>query len=180
MPLVSTGAFSRDANYIPITRDGLTVTKEVTFTGNNATVSTPLFTLTGAVTVYALYGVVTTALGSNHTAAHWRLNDQTAQVAISLATGSTLSSFTAGSVIARTSLVSVALQIKNSNAGGVLDPIAATAPDMFMPFTIVQKTGSILTQVEYTYTTTNTPTTGAMTFYAKYIPLTADSSLVAA
>lgn len=178
MPL--SGAFSRDANYVPITRDGVTVSKDVTFSGSNATVSTPLFTLTGAVQVNQLYGVVTTALGSNHTAAHWRLNDQTAQPVITLVTGTTLSSVPAGSVITRRSLVSVALVSNTAAAGVVSDPVAATAPDYFMPFVIVQKTGAVLTQVEYTYTTTNTPTTGAMTFFARWVPLSVDGNLVAA
>ena len=177
MPIAS-GSFSRDANYVPITRDGVTVSEAVTFTGNNTTVSTPLFTLTGSVVVYQLYGIVTTALGSSHTATHWRLNDQTAQPVISLVTGTSASSFAVGSVLARTSLVGVALSAKNSSAGGVLDPIAATVPDMLMPVILVQKTGGVLTQLEYTYTTTNTPTTGAMTFYAKYVPLSPDGALV--
>jgi hypothetical protein len=178
MPRVS-GSFWRDANSVPIADDGLTVSKSVTFTGNNTTVAVPIFRLTGSVEVRALYGVVTTALGSAHTVAFWRLNDQTAQSAITLATGTTLSSAPVGSVITRRSLVSVALTLVTSAAGGVSDPVAATAPSYFMPFEITQKTGSVQTDIEYVYTTTNTPTTGAMTFYCRYIPLSVDAQLVA-
>lgn len=178
MPL--SGAFSRDANYVPITRDGVTVSKDVTFSGSNATVSTPLFTLTGAVVVYQLYGVITTTLGSQHTATHWRLNDQTTQVAISLATGTNQSANPAGSIMVRRNLASGALAPAVATAGAVTDPIAATAPDMLMPFIISQKTGGVLTQVEYVYTTTNTPTTGAATFFARWVPLSVDGNLVAA
>lgn len=179
MPIAS-GSFSRDANYVPITRSGVTVAKDITFSANNTTASVPIFTLTGSVSVYSLWGVVTTALGSAHTAAYWRLNDQSAQTAISLATGTTLSSFAVGSIISRRSVASVALDGDNSATGVFSDIVAATAPDVFMPFMITQKTGSVLTQIEYTYTTTNTPTTGAMTFYASYVPLSPSSGLVPA
>lgn len=172
------GAFQRDENFIPITENGLVVEKSITLSASNTTAAVPLFTLTGDVQVLALYGVVTTALGSNVTAAHWRLNDQTAQPAISLATGTTLSSFTVGSLLTRRSLVSVALVGTNANAGAVVDPVAATAPGFFMPFSIVQKTAGVLTQIEFVYTTTNTPTSGAIKFFAGWVPLSTGASLL--
>lgn len=179
MPKVP-GTFWRDGNWVPIADDGVTVSKSITLSANNTTASVPIFTLTGSVEVRALYGIVTTAFGSNHTAAHWRLNDQTAQPVISLVTGTTLSSATVGSSITRRSLVSVALVFNSSAAGVVSDPVAATAPSYFMPFVITQKTAGVLTQIEYTYTTTNAPTTGAITMYARYVPLSENAQLVAA
>jgi hypothetical protein len=158
---------------------GSQVTKSITLTGNNTTVATPLFRVTGSVKVIALYGVVTTALGSNVTACYWRLNDQTAQVNISLNTGFTLSSAAIGSTIVRHSIATVALTGSTNGTGKVFDPVAATAPDTFMPFIAVQKTGAVQTDIEFVYTTTNTPTSGAITFYAMYAPLTASSTLVA-
>lgn len=153
--------------------------KDQTLSANNTTASTPLFRVTGSVYVKALYAVVTTALGSNVTAAFWRFNDQTAQVAISVATGTTLSSAPAGSLLARISLVSVALTLKSSAAGAVLDPVAATAPDSFMPFVLTQKAGGINSDIEFTYTTTNTPTSGVLTHFVEWRPLSADGNLVA-
>jgi len=178
MPGVSS-SFWRDANWVPIADDGVTVQKAITLSASNTTASVPIFRLTGSVEVRALYGVVTTAFGSNHTAAHWRLNDQTAQPVISLVTGTTLSSATVGSVITRRSLVSVALVFNSAAAGAISDPVAATAPSYFMPFVITQKTGGVQTDIEYTYTTTNTPTTGAITFFARFVPLSEDGDLVA-
>ena len=157
---------------------GTQATKSHTLVGNNATVAVPLFRVTGSVKVIALYGVVTTALGSAVTAAHWRTNDQTATLPISAAAGTTLSNFVAGSVLTRKSLVSVALTGDNASAAKVIDPVAATAPDIFMPFNVVQKTGAVQTDIEFVYTTTNTPTSGAITFYVMYAPLTATSTLV--
>lgn len=151
-------------------------TKAQTLNGNNTTVATPLFRVTGVVRVIALYSIVTTALGSNQTAAHWRINDQTAQVAISLATGTTISSLVAGSLLVRNSVASVALTADNANAGKVRDPVAATAPDVNMPFEIVQKAGAN-TDIEFVYTTTNTPTSGAVKHYVIFEPLSDDGDI---
>jgi hypothetical protein len=154
-------------------------TKSQTLSGNNTTVATPIFRITGSVRIKKLYAVVETALGSNVTAAHWRTNDQTATLPISAAAGTTLSSFAVGSVLTRKSLVSVALTGDNASAAKVIDPVAATAPDVFMPFNVVQKTGAVQTDIEFVYTTTNTPTSGVIKHYVEFEPLTADSDLVA-
>ena len=153
--------------------------KDQTLSGNNTTVSTPLFRVTGTVQVTQLYAIVTTALGSNITAAYWRINDQTAQIAISLATGTTLSSFTAGSTLTRTSLVSVALKGDNASAAKVIDPVAATAANICMPFQVVQKTAGVQTDIEFTYTTTNTPTSGVIRHFVEWQPLSDGATLVA-
>lgn len=174
------GAFMRDANHVPITVPGLLTSKSITTNASNTTAAVPLFTIVGQVQILQLYGIVTTTLGANQTAAYWRLNDQTAQPAISLATGTTVSNGGVGSILTRRSLVSVALAFSNSTAGAVQDPVAATAPGMFMPFNVVQKVGGVLTQIEYVYTTTTTPTTGAIDFYCGWIPLTEGSYIAAA
>lgn len=169
------GAFARDENRVPITQNGLVSSKEITLSASNTTAAVPLFTVVGSVQVLALYGVVTTTLSSNITAAYWRQNDGTAQQAISLAAGTTLSSFAVGSTIVRRSLVSVALAGTSTATGTVTDPVAATAPGSFMPFILAQKTGGVTTNVEFVYTTTNTPATGAITFYLGWVPLTEGS-----
>jgi len=148
--------------------------KTQTLTGNNTTVSTPLFHITGTVHISQLYSVVTTVLGSAVTAAYWRINDQTAQVAISLATGTTLSNAPVGSYLSRHSIVSVALIYTSSAAGAVKDTVAATAAETFMPFVVNQKTGGVQTDIEFTYSTTNTPTTGVIQHFVEWQPLSAD------
>jgi hypothetical protein len=153
--------------------------KSQTLSGNNATVATPLFRVTGTVKITELYAVVTTVLGSNVTAAHWRTNDQTATVPISLATGTTVSSLPEGSTLTRRSLVSVALLADSSAAAKVTDPVAATAPAVHMPFQIVQKTGGVNTDIEFVYTTTNTPTSGVLVHYVEWQPLSEGATLVA-
>lgn len=158
---------------------GYTAVESITLTGNNTTVATPIFRVTGQVYVQRLYGIVTTTLGSNQTAAHWRINDQTDQANVSLDTGTTVSSMGVGSLLVRKSVKTVALVVYNSTAAKVVDPVAATATDVFMPFAVVQKVGGVQTDIEWVYTTTQTPTTGAITFYASYIPMTEGSTLLA-
>ena len=175
-----TQSIPRDANFVPVQTFGFVVTKDITTSANNTTAAVPLFTVTGSVRVIGLYGIVTTTLGSNQTAAYLRLNDQTAQVNISLNTGTTVSSMGVGSILTRKSVATVAITADNSTAAKVVDPVAATAANVFMPFVVVQKVGGVLTQIEWVYSTTNAPTTGAITFYAYFQPLTADSTLVAA
>lgn len=170
----------RDANFVPIATWGFQISKDISTTANNATAVVPIFTLTGSVRIIALYAIVTTTLGSNQTAAYWRLNDQGAQVDISLNTGTTVSSMGVGSLLTRKSVATVALTADNSTAAKVTDPVAATATDVFMPFVVTQKVAGALTQIEYVYTTNQTPTTGAITFYAQFQPLTPTATLVAA
>lgn len=172
-------AFPRDANRVPITQLGVLTTKSLTTNATGATSVNTLFSVTGSVLVNALYGVVTTTLGSNQTAAYWRLNDQSAQVDISLNTGTTISSMGVGSFLDRKSVATVALTADNSTAGKVTDPVAATAPGVFMPFIVTQKVGSVETDIEFVYTTNQSPTTGAITFYLNWIPLTPSSNITA-
>lgn len=156
-----------------------TAFKDQTLSGSNTTVSTPLFRVTGTVQITQLYAVVTTVLGSNVTAAYWRTNDQTATLPISAAAGTTLSSFAVGSTLTRKSLVSVALTGDNASAAKVIDPVAATAPAICMPFQVVQKTAGVQTDIEFTYTTTNTPTSGVIRHFVEWQPISTGSTLVA-
>lgn len=159
--------------------NGIPVEKEITLSGNNTTVVTPLFTVVGSVRIIELYGVVTTVLGSNQTAAYLRLNDQTAQVDITLASGTTVSSAAVGSILTRRGLAAAAITLITTAAGRVGEGSGAVGTKYFPDFIVVKKS-SALTQIEYVYTTTNTPTTGAIKWYAKYLPLTPDGSLTAA
>lgn len=172
-----TGSFWRDANRVPLTVDGLTVTKSTTLTGSNATVVTPIFTVTGVVEIRAMYGVVTTALGTAHTVAAYRLNDQTAQVDITAVGGTTLSSFAAGSMFLKRGLAATAVVAVNNSAGRANDPTAASL-QLFSPIILTKKTGA-LTQIEYVYATTETPTSGVIQHFIRYIPLSIDGALTA-
>lgn len=175
---VITAAFQHDANHQPITQLGLTTLSTKTLSANNTTASVPIFTLTGQVLVNAIWGVVTTVLGANNTAAYWRLNDQTAQSDITLATGTTLSALPVGSMIVKKGLAAAALAALSASQERVSEP--TTLETMyFSPFAIMQKTGGITTDIEFTYTTTDTPTSGGINFFVAWVPITPGSQLTA-
>lgn len=174
--MATTATFAREANRVPITADGVLSQTTLNTTANNATVNPPIFRVTGSIEVRGLWGVVTTALGSNQTAAYFRLNDQTAQVSITLSTGVTMSSLAAGSVIVKNGLAAAAAVAINNSAGRINEP--TTLETMFFsPFTMVKKTAA-QTDIEYVYTTTQTPTTGAIQFFLRWLPLSADADVI--
>ena len=176
MPTVN-ASFSRDNNRVPITTDGITLSSSQTLTGSNATVNTPIFRVTGSVEIRGLWAVVTTAIGVNHTAASWRLNDQTAQVYITAVGGTTLSGIAAGSMIVKKGVVATALT-KLDNAAGAISEPTTLETTYFSPFVMVKKTGAN-TDIEYSYATTDTPTTGALQHFVRFLPLSADGTITA-
>src|SRR4030067_2305741 len=109
----------RDDNGQVVDIGGFRTKASLTLDASNETKVEPLFRVTGSIQVNKLYGVVTTVVGANHTAAYWRLNDQTAQEDISLNIGTTISSAGVGSILTRRSLVNAALILVNSTAGHV-------------------------------------------------------------
>lgn len=173
---ITSAAFARDQNRVPITQTGLSTTDAQTLTASGATADVPLFTISGSILVNALYGVVTTDLG-NCTAAYWRLNDGSNTPAITLATGTALTNAAAGSTIVKKALAATALTLLNNSASVVSEPAAAEG-NYFSPFVVQSITGGT-TNLEFVYTTSDAPTTGAITFYLGWIPLTADSSVTA-
>lgn len=173
MPTLS-ASFFRDANRVPLTIDGITSADSQVLIGNNTTVAVPIFTITGDIEVRGLWGVVTTVLGANNTAAYWRLNDQTAQVNITLNTGTTLSAAAAGSLIAKYTTVGSALVLSTSAAGRIHETTANH--EELQPFTIVAKNGAT-TNIEFVYSTTDTPTSGAIQFFLRWLPLSINSNV---
>lgn len=156
----------------------LNSTVSKTLSANNTTASVPLWRVTGIVHVTKLYGVVTTNLGANHTAAYFRLNDQTAQEDITLNTGATLSGFAAGGFLVKDSQAgSDPLTAQSAAAGHVYDATTAGAP-IFAQFTAQAKAGAN-TDIEYRYSTTDAPTSGVIQFFIEYYPLSADGALTA-
>lgn len=167
----------RDANHNPIQVGGVVSRSSKTLSANNTTATVPIFGITGTVNVVSLYGVVTTDLGANNTAAYWRLNDQTAQVNITLNTGTTLSAVKAGSVIVKKGLVAAALVLLDNSAGRVSEPTTLET-GYFSPFVAVKKTAAT-TNIEFVYTTSDAPTSGVIQFFCVWLPVSADAAVVA-
>lgn len=154
---------------------GITSTKSQTLSGSNTTVVTPLFRVTGTVEVRALYAVVTTLIGANHTAGFYRLNDQTAQVGIT-ASGATLSALAVGTTIAKKGLAAAAITLLDNVAGRVSEPTTLET-SYFSPFVVMKKTAAN-TDIEYSYATTDTPTSGALQHFLRWVPLSIDANIV--
>lgn len=172
MPI--TESYPRDANNVPITTDGLVSTTSQTLSGSNTTVVTPLFRITGTIEVRGLWAVVTTVIGANHTGGLYRLNDQTAQVAIT-ATGATLSGLAVGTTVTKKGLAAAALTLLDNAAGRVSEPTTLETT-YFSPFVLMKKTGAN-TDIEYSYATTDTPTSGVLKHFLKWLPLSSDANV---
>ncbi len=133
------------------------------------TASVVPFRWTGVVRVKKLYGIVTTGLGANHTAAHFRTNDQTAQIALTAAAGSALSGFEAGSFLGRCALAATAITVKRANAAGLVEPVANYD---FTPVEfIINAKNAVNNDIEYRYTTTDNPTSGVIQFFCEWEPV---------
>lgn len=171
------GSLWIDANHKAIQVGGVITRNSKTLTGNNTTVAVPVFSVTGTVSVVSLYGVVTTDLGANNTAAYWRLNDQTAQPAITLVTGTTLSAIKAGSTIVKKGLAAAALVLLDNAAGRVSEPTTLETT-YFSPFVATKKTAAE-TDIEFVYSTTDAPTSGAIQFFCVWLPVSADGKITA-
>ncbi len=165
-----------DANYKAITTWGFQVTTSQTLSGSNATVSTPLWHITGTVRILALYGIVTTDLGANHTASAYRINDQTSQVYLTAVGGTDISALKAGSMIIKKGVVATAITKVDNVAGAILEPTTLET-QLFSEVVVMKKTAAT-TDIEYRYITTDQPTSGVIQHYCYYEPLSADGALV--
>ena len=166
-----------DDNARTVSTGGMVLTNTITFTGDNTTSYVPLFNLTGTVQVLGLWGVVTEAL-QVHTAAYFLLEDQNAQTDITDAAGTDLSTVTAGSIIVKKGLAGAAVTLLNNAAGIVSEPTTLETL-YFSPFVLTKRDGAV-TQLQYSYATTDTPTTGAIQFFVNWIPISQDGKLEAA
>lgn len=146
-----------------------------TMDANNTTVSVTLWTITGVIYVGALYGIIETTLGSNHTAAHWRLNDGTVTAAITGTGGTTLSSFSDQSVLYAQSN-GITILANNATTNPPCRSIGGLRILQVSTYSLGDKNGATST-IEYRYTTTNTPTSGQIGFYIHWRPLSSGASV---
>lgn len=142
---------------------------------NNTTGSATIFTLTGSVLVLGLWGEVTTVLSSNVTAAYVEMNDSSATPDVALSTGVALSAAPVGSIVYKDALLGAALKLKSSSAAGIAESTPAGQP-FFTPFLLVKKT-AVATTLQFTYTTTNAPSSGVIQWNAIWIPISGDGNL---
>lgn len=152
------------------------VVNTITLDASGATKSHVCFTVTGSVLVHGIWGVVTTTIGVNHTAGHLRTDDQTAQIVLSEAvTGVALSGLAVGTLVSKTALLAVALTLDSNAVGAITEP-ASAGQELLSPFIVVKKTGAVTT-IDYRYTSSDTPTSGAIEWHALWEPLSSDGAL---
>lgn len=149
-----------------------------TFSATGA-VSIPIFRVTGSVRFLRIWGVVTTVLNSNITAASFEMFDQTAHTAITSAAGTTISAAPVGSMIAKTGLAATALTLKSAAAGALSEPGAVGEFVTSSAFDITQKTGGINTDIQFLYTKDAGASSGVIQFFVEFIPLSADGAVAA-
>jgi hypothetical protein len=147
----------------------------MTLNVNNTTGSIVMFTVTGSVLIRRLFGEVTTVISSAHTNGHIRTNDQSATIDLSNSTGATLSALAVGTMIWRAGVLATALAIDDNAVGAINDALSA-GNDCFSPFIITKKNGAVTT-LDYRYTTTNAPSTGAILWTADWEPLSVNGNL---
>ena len=169
----------REMNFVAIKDMGALTVSSKSLTANNTTAVVPIFTVTGQVKVTRIYGIVTTTIVSNCTATHWRLNDGSVQTNITLSSGTNISTYTEGSFIGRIALAATAIGGKISSQCNIQDPAAATSKSVFQPFIAGQAVGGATTNIEFVYTTTDTPITGAIDFYLRWVPIAPNSYVTA-
>ncbi len=170
-------SFFRDANRVPITTDGLITTDQQSLIVANTTGSNTLYTITGSIEVRGLWGQVTTVLSSNITAAYWRINDGSNTPAVTVSTGTTLSSAAVGSVIVKKDVAAKALVLLNASQSRVSEPTTLETT-YFSPFVVTALPGATA-NLEFRYSTTNNPSTGAILFFLRWLPLTSDATVTA-
>jgi len=155
----------------------LSLSNSKTLVANNTTVDVNVFGFTGTIHVVKLYGIVTTVLGANHTAAGFNVNDGTNTVQLTLAAGTVLSAAQVGSQIDKDALAAVAVSYIRADQVRLDEPATSGLAEM-SDFTLNAK--SVTTcNIRYHYATTDAPTSGAIKFYLYYEPLS-DNALVTA
>ena len=149
-----------------------------TLSGNNTTTAVPIFGITGDVLVKRLWATVTTVIGVNHTGGFFKLNDSTTTVNITLNTGgATLSAAPVGTTLSKTGLAAVIATVTSASVGAVLEPSAAGG--LIMSEFMVLKKATGVTNIEYSYATTDTPTSGVIQFFVEYLPISANGAVTA-
>jgi len=142
--------------------------------GSSTTESLPIWTITGSIYLHKLVGVVTVAMGTNHTAGHWRLEDGTNTPTVT-SSGSALSNVGVGSICFKRGLSSSVMDVRNSSQCQIRE--AATAGLAAVHSSILVAKNGATTNLVYRYTTTNAPTTGTLQVFMEWEPISSDGAI---
>jgi len=143
-------------------------------TGTGAQVDN-LFTVVGSVEMI-VWGELTTGGTFNMTNIKLQSDDGTAQVDVTL-DGAAVTNLAAGTMLYRSGLAASALALSNNVASDVIDPGNAGNTLVHIPFVITRRDDAA-TYVEVSYSTTDTDTTGEVTWYCVWRAMSNDGSVV--
>lgn len=130
-----------------------------------------LFQITGVVYVGYIYGIVTTATPANTTAASLQLFP-TGGAAIQLTSlaGSNISSLPAGSMIIKDLLAANAISVADNTLGF----LSEQSGEVFASFAVGKKTGAV---THIRLNVTEAGSSGAITWFVNWVPLSSDGYL---
>ena len=155
---------------------GITVTSTHAMVGNNTTVHLPVFQVTGTVRLIQVYGIVTVALGANHTASNFSFTDLSNTNALSANATTPASAAPPGTLIGVLGPSATATAVVSSSQARAGSPSANL--ELFQEYGAVAN-ATTATYIGYSYATTDTPTTGTIEFFCVYQPLSIGAAVVA-
>jgi len=152
------------------------VCNTTTLAANNTTASVDIFELTGSVYVTRLWGIVTTVISTNIDAVHLRLDDGSTQVTMTGVAGVDISAFEAGSLLTKELIATGLLIISQADQPRLSEPNSTAAMPGFTDSCYVANPAAT-TDIEVRFSTTDAPSSGAIEWFAEWVPLSDDGNL---
>ena len=142
------------------------------FIANNETASYNVAQITGTIVLKNIHIEIVSALSANVTNFYLDIWDGTTSTPITKATGLTLSSAPAGSMIIRTEDSSEVMTFRSGATAFILENTSYKSPQTEV--IVGQKGDDTATYLRMTYTTTDTPSSGTIRGYIEWEPKTDD------
>lgn len=149
------------------------VTSSKTLTASGTTANVQIFRVTGQVQILALWAIVTTTIGPNHTGQKFLVTDGSASADLSAAASAPLSAAPVNSLLVPAGAATPLNPVLSDQARGGLGTLGNN------PIGELTEKHGTATYVVYQYATTDAPTSGALKVYLEYKPLSDDGAVVA-
>ena len=138
-----------------------------------------LFTVTGVVLIQHIWGVVTTAIGINKTAASLQLFPAGgAAIQLTSVAGSVLSAMPLNTLISKDAVVGTAISVYDATTPFYAEPVA-TPNKTFSQFAVGQETADVVTTIRLAVTEGGAEG-GTIEWHVQWSPVSSDGWLVAA
>lgn len=155
-----------------VMRGGKLINNYKSFGASGGAETLNLFEFSGNIKVHALYAIAQSIALGNHTGAYFNAYGSAKLDLTESAVGADLSSMSQGAMFYKSGLATSAIDFTdNPSAAPILnekDPTSQISP--FQEFDLRSEVGQT-NYIRYTYSSTDTPTTGDAYFYIVYTPL---------